>query len=394
MKQFENIFRTFFLALTVFFTTATVSAQNAKQLAGMDSVEVGLLTCSPHDEVYSLYGHSALCYHDRRYGQEDDVVFNYGLFDFRKPHFVTRFVFGLTDYELGLASFEGFCNEYRRWGSEVTEQILNLTREEKWQLTLALANNLKTENRVYRYNYFYDNCSTRPRNIIEQCIRGTVVYGSNDRGDMSYRQMIHLYTAKYPWATFGNDILLGVKADLNTTQREQQFLPAHLRHDFDKAMIDRGDGQLVPLVKERRQLVSPGVQMLKEGFPLSPMACSLVLLALTLLVLAWEWRRGRTLVWWDVMLMLLTGLSGCIIFVMLFSQHPATSTNLTVLLLNPLPLLYIYKVARRRPTYWFKLQFALVILFFIGGLWQHYADGLYGVALCLLLRFWRHLHDK
>ena len=100
------------------------------------------------------------------------------------------------------------------------------------------------------------------------------------------------------------------------------------------------------------------------------------------------------MVWWDAFLMLLVGLSGIIILLMFFSQHPTTSTNLTVLLLNPLPLFFIYKVVRRRKTCWFWIQAVLVCLFLVGALWQDYAEGLEIVALCLLLRFWRHLHDK
>ena len=99
-------------------------------LVYMDSVEFSLITCSPHEEIYSLYGHTALRFHDLHYDKNEDVVFNWGIFDFRKPHFALRFVFGLTDYELGIATFEPFCNYYRRWGSSVTEQVLNLTAEE------------------------------------------------------------------------------------------------------------------------------------------------------------------------------------------------------------------------------------------------------------------------
>ena len=115
----------------------------------MDSVEISLLTCQPHDEVYSLYGHTAIRYHDLRQGGTD-LAFNYGVFDFKKPHFVARFVFGLTDYELGAYPYHYFQQEYRRFGSMVTEQVLNLTPEEKLLLhdalaALALPKNRKTD---------------------------------------------------------------------------------------------------------------------------------------------------------------------------------------------------------------------------------------------------------
>lgn len=393
MKQIENIFRTLFLFLTALVSVLEGKAQQADALAAMDSVEIGLLTCSPHEEIYSLYGHSALRYHDLRSGKERDVVFNYGIFNFNKPHFVLRFMFGLTDYELGLSSFDSFCGYYRRWGSQVVEQVLDLSREEKQRLTMALAENLLEENRIYRYNFFYDNCSTRPRDILERCIAGVIDYGTDTGEQPSYREMVHQYTAGHPWASFGNDILLGVKADLETTQRQRQFLPANLRHDVDRAIVNR-NGSLSPLVKERRELVKPGVQFIEPGFPLSPTECALVLAVVSLLIFLWEQKKRKTMVWWDALLMLLVGLPGVIILLMFFSQHPTTSTNLTVLLLNPLPLFFIYKVVRRRKTRWFWIQAVLVCLFLVGALWQDYAEGLEIVALCLLLRFWRHLHDK
>ena len=117
-----------------------------------------------------------------------------------------RFVFGLTDYELGIANFSHFCRYYQRWGSSVTEQVLNLTSEEKLQLNLLLEENYQEENRVYRYNYFYDNCSTRPRDIIERCIDGKVVYEQRQDYSPSFRELTHEKTYRHRWATFGNDM--------------------------------------------------------------------------------------------------------------------------------------------------------------------------------------------
>ncbi|MBP5340561.1 MAG: DUF4105 domain-containing protein [Prevotella sp.] len=357
----------------------------------MDSVEIGLLTCAPHDEVYSLYGHTALRCHNLHSGE--DLVFNYGIYNFKKPHFVLRFVFGLTDYELGVAPTLPFCNYYAQWGSQVTEQVLDLTGAEKQRLVEALRTNYLPQNRVYRYNFFYDNCSTRPRDMLERCIDGEVVYAPRPDYAPSFRQMVGTCTEGSHWATFGNDILLGVKADLATTQREQQFLPANLRHDIDRAVVVR-DGVSRPLVKERRELVPAGVQTTSTVFPLRPIVCALLLLAVSLVVFGYEQMRHTVVRWFDVLLMVAAGLAGCILFVMLFSQHPTTSTNLQLLLLNPLPLLFVWQVVRGRRSRWFTISLCLTIAFLVCALWQDYAEGLEVVAVCLLLRYIRHAHDK
>ena len=372
-----------------------VYAEKYDPLVYMDSVEFSLLTCSPHEEVYSLYGHTALRYHDLHRGKED-VTFNWGVFNFQTPHFVLRFIFGLTDYELGLGSFRPFCSYYRHWGSGITEQVLNLTPEEKLRLSLALDENYQPENRVYRYNCFYDNCSTRPRDIIERCIDGQIVY--DDRGDYSptFRELTRQKTGHHPWATFGNDMLLGVKADMKTTRREQEFLPDHLLYDFDHAQIRGNDGSWRPLVKERRQPVVPGVQIVEEEFPLRPLSCALLLAAFSIAICLLEWKRRTTYRYWDALLLLSAGLTGCVLTMMLFSQHPTTSTNLQILLFNPVHLFVLPAVLRRRPapTYWHKILPLMVLLFMLGSLVQNYAEGMPVLALCLLLRSWIHYKNE
>ena len=353
----------------------------------MDSVEISLITCTPHEEIYSLYGHTALRYHDLRNG--DDFVFNYGVFNFNSPHFVARFVLGKTDYELGIAPLPPFLRYYREWGSKVTEQILNLTNEEKERIMVALAFNAKEENKVYRYNFFYDNCSTRPRDIIEKNVEGNIIYKPHEGEAPTYREMLHELTAHHPWATMGNDLLLGMKADLKTDLRQQQFLPANLMEDFDNAQIYH-DGNYRPLVKEKRVLLEPGTQIIEEDFPLSPTLCFVILALITTVITVLEWQKRHCAVWFDGILMLITGIAGCLLFIMLFSEHPTTSTNLQILLLNPLSLLFIPSVIRHKRThYWTLLSFCL-LLFTAGWFLQDYAEGMEILAYCLLLRLMSH----
>ena len=358
----------------------------------MDSVEISLLTCQPHDEIYSLYGHTALRYHDLRKGGLD-IAFNYGVFDYKKPFFALRFVFGLTDYELGAYPYRLFQEEYRRFGSMVTEQVLNLTDQEKVILQQALAINMQNENRIYRYNYFYSNCTTKARDIIEQCIQGTVSYADREGYTPTHREMIHEMTKNNPWAAFGNDLLLGILADRPTDRRLQEFLPYNLMYDFDHAKIYK-DGNFRPLVKERRMSVPAGVQVVKSGFPLSPLACAVILLLIGIALFFIQLRQKRTYRWWDALLMTIIGVMGIILFLMLFSQHPTVSVNLQILLLNPLPWFFLWKVIRGRATRYWSITAILAVLFLIGSLFQHYAEGIWSLALCLLLQCYLHLKHR
>ena len=375
MKQLKKIFRTF-LGIILLMPATFVQAQT-------DSIEVSLLTCSPHEEIYSLYGHTALRWHD--FNKGEDIAFNWGVFDFHKPYFVLRFVFGLTDYELGAYPYNLFLQEYKEYGSSVTEQVLNLTTEEKLAVKQALIENLQPENKVYRYNYFYDNCSLRPRDIIERCIKGRVKYAPRENYAPTYREMVRTCTRNHPWGTFGNDMLLGLRADQTTDIRQQEFLPENLMYDVDRATI-YADGKYRPLVKERRIALQPGVQVIEDDFPLSPTECACLLLIVSIIIAIMEWKRRKTLKYWDALLMIVQGLAGCVLFVMLFSQHPTTSTNLQIFILNPLPIFFIHTVLRRRNTHWWTVLTVMLILFIAGSLFQHYAEGMMILALSLLIR--------
>ena len=382
--------RLFVVTFALMLSTLAHAVSDEVQFAD-DSVEVSLLTCSPHDEIYSLYGHTAIRYHDLRTGE--DWTFNYGVFNFKASFFVARFLFGLTDYELGVVPFSVFKAEYQRFGCTVTEQVLNFTPKEEQALRRALEENYKPENRVYRYNFLYDNCTVRARNIIERSIGDERINYEAQRLGLpleddcnTYRKLLHRYTKGHPWAEFGDDLCLGFKADLKITWREKQFLPEELMSDMQNGRIFGGYGGVRNLLKETRVAVEPGVQFVKSGFPLTPNQCFYILLALSAIVAALEYRRRRTFVVWDALLMTIVGLAGIFIGLLFFSQHPTTSTNLQILLLCPATLYFLPAVLRRRPTRYWKISLILLILFFLGSLLQDYAEGMEILALCLLIR--------
>ena len=212
-----------------------------------DSLRVSLLTCAPGTEVYQLYGHTALRVQDE--GRGVDAVFNYGVFDFRTPHFTWRFVLGECDYMVAAYPFSAFLQEYEERGSQVTEQVLALNADEKLRLFRNLATNAQPQNRTYRYNFLLNNCTTKARDMVEQAVDGRVVYPKQDEYP-TYREMLHRYTRDYPWAETGNDLLLGAPCDTVLSARACQFLPERLMQDMEEAQIFDKDENRRPLVGE------------------------------------------------------------------------------------------------------------------------------------------------
>lgn len=405
MKHFRYTFLTIILLLgfagkSIGENTISTTASNIEPADS--TIRVSLLTCQPGNEVYSFYGHSAIRFEDKQNGI--DVAVNYGMFSFSKPFFVLRFIFGLTDYEMGIIPFDIFLRSYEYDKRGIYEQELNLTNEEKIKLRDAIETNYLPENRVYRYNYIYDNCTTRARDILlsqissDKTIKCTIeenTYKLLDinklpRRNISYRDMIHHYTMNHPWSRFGNDLLLGFKADFTTNKKEQQFLPEYLMEDFQTTQIIANNGDSIPLVKDSRWILPKFHTTTESAFPLCPSECFWILFIITIAITAIEFFTRKSLWGYDTLLMSLCGLSGIVLLAMFCSQHPTTSTNLQILILNPLALLFIYRTTKNsikhRPDSFWLYSIIAIILFLLGGLIQHYAEGMYILALSLLIR--------
>ena len=359
---------------------ATVGAQS---MTNPDRIQISLLTCSPGKEVWAQYGHTAIRYYDKESGE--DLAINYGIFSLDQTYFIPRFVLGMTDYRMGVQHMDMFLAQYSYEGRGVVEQVLNLSAEDKEVIYKALQENMKPENVVYRYNYFFDNCTTRARDMLVNHLHGKVVYPPAEE-DATFRSMIHKWNNKYEWSQFGEDLLLGVNADRKTTKSEQQFLPENLRSDFDKA---RYNGK--PLVKETNVLLDAETEVAEPVFPLSPLSIALIFAVISLVMMLFSYRRQQVYWVWDLALMLTSGLMGIIFFVMIFSQHPCVSLNFILLFFNPLPLFFLYSTIKKKKVIWWKIWGVLIILGLFGSLFQEIPLPILIVASFLLLHCIVHL---
>lgn len=391
MKHFNTFLKTVLLTFLVSLTCVTSRATESA-----DSVDIALLTCGPGDEVYSLYGHTAIRYTDHRTGE--DMVINYGMFSFNQDYFVLRFVFGLTDYQMGITPFEYFMREYQHEDRWVYQQTLNLTAEQKRAIGEALAHNYLPENRTYRYNFFYNNCTTKARDVIVGQLGCDIEYPQRNLDGVTFRTMLHQWNEDYPWSRLGNDLLLGVKADRQVSMAERQFLPDSLREDFEDAYLRLPSGERRKLVSVSRMLYAPSLSQLAEkqdaesGFAaaMPPMAVALAVLMVMIVVTIIEWRTRRILYGLDILWLLATGVGGIILTAMIFSQHPTVSLNFQILILSPLCLVALWPVARslRRRQFgrWLWVIAGSLALSLFMGICQKYDAAIWTLALSLLFR--------
>ncbi len=376
------------LKLFVFYTLLYICTGG--QAMPADSLDVSLMTCAPGQEVYALYGHTAIRVNN--YATGEDWVFNYGMFSFNRPNFIWRFTRGECDYQIGAAPFEYFIQEYAERGSAVYQQTLNLTTSEKLRLWALLTENMLPENRVYLYNFFYDNCTTRARDRIEEAVSGEIVYPRSDTV-RTYREIVHQYTRRHPWAELGNDICLGCEADRPIGIRQEMFAPFFLMRYFEDAVIKDSAGRVRPLVLSTAQVVEGRQDADDAGSGVSPALCAWGLFVVVLLLTCDEYRRLKCFWWLDALLMTLVGGMGLVVtFLFFFSIHPTVGSNWQIWVFNPMPLLamprVVYCAVKGKKTYYHEVNMLVLMFFILFSVWipQDFCVVVVPLALTLWLR--------
>lgn len=383
-----------YILLTFLFYSSFCLAQTETKGDATDSIQLSLLTCAPGEEIYSLFGHTAIRY--QNYTQNIDAVFNYGMFSFNTPNFILRFTLGETDYQLGVTSYSEFADEYNYYGRSVWQQNINLTQPEKLKLIKLLENNYRPENRVYRYNFFFDNCATRPKDQIEKAIDGRLEYGRNmdDKNTgKSFRDIIHQYTKGHPWDRFGIDLCIGSTADRPITYRQMMFAPFYVKDFFEKAIIISPSGVGRPLVEKETKVVNPPNVVTSQQQGLTPLQSSLLLFIIVTLITIYGIRHNKTFWQVDLILFFVAGITGCILtFLVLFSKHPAVSPNFLLFIFHPIHLLWLPWIIKsgykKQRSIYMMANCAVLTLFIL--LWsvipQRFDLAVLPLALCLLER--------
>ena len=297
-----------------------------------------LITCGQSGEfVFYLYGHTAIRITDPETGL--DKAYNYGYFSMEQKNFIPNFMIGKPMYMLGVTDFDSMVYDYAAQGRRVSEQQLNLRPDEVQALMDFLDWNALPENAEYRYNYFYDNCATRPRDLIERFTKGGLVYRVDPASLPTFREATRQCSKSAKWYTFGTDLCLGVKSDTRMTVHDAAFVPELLEQSMDLAFRkDTGE----PIVSRKEEIV-PQTQLIEVTRFDGPLVTILALVVIYLI--CYFVVRRYTSVPWQVLrcgLYLLLGLAGIVLwFLSLFSAHPHTLLNANMVLMHPFWLILV-----------------------------------------------------
>lgn len=332
------------------------------------SLRISLLTCNPGEDLYAIFGHSALRVKDPSMNM--DIIFNYGTFDFDDPDFYTKFMRGKLIYFLSVEGFSDFTYAYQLENRGIVEQVLNLPCTDRQQLFQALKQNSDEASKFYAYDFFFDNCSTRLRDIVARNSGGQVTFKNILPAErLSFRQEIHTYLdrSQQYWSKLGMDLLLGLHVDRKVTNEESMFLPDNLYKGFDSAIVY---GR--PLVGSRQVVNAPN--LIKPQDPLMTPAVIFSLLLVMGLVLALT-RKNRSMMplrLFDAALFFLVGLMGAVMLLMwLGTEHKVCRDNLNVLWAWPTHLVMCFFIYRpsRIGKYYFGIHAIICVAVLVGWYW-------------------------
>lgn len=343
--------------LCILILVFVVASSQAQIRPITSNAEISVLTCAPGELIYEHFGHSAIRVQDKTAGV--DYVFNWGLFSFDSPNFVWRFVKGETDYQLGIQYYRNFIKAYKDDKRQIYEQKLNLTDSEKEALYAAMIENYKPENRVYRYNFLFDNCATRIDKMISSNISGEIIW--NDTGESkTFRELIDEYVPIFHMNNFGMKLALGLPTDRSATFHEQMFLPDYVLTSFQEATVKRGD-QIQPLVKSTGKIFEDDSVHKIWNDSKKPFYFLLLFPILILFItFGIELRKKVRYRFIDFTIFFIYGLGGFVLlFLWFISVHPCTTWNLNILWLVPLHFFLSFFLLQKNRKQWVK-QYAKV----------------------------------
>ncbi|SFD02992.1 DUF4105 domain-containing protein [Algibacter pectinivorans] len=370
-----------FLSVKVAFSQQNVLSNQA---------EISVLTVGPGNSLNDAFGHSGFRIKDLN--NRLDVVYGYGEYDFDAPNFYLKFAQGQLNYLISKTDFTRFYKIYSYHNRSIKEQVLNLTQTEKQKLYDYLINNYKIENRRYLYEFFYDNCATKIKDVTNIATNNRITFNPpNDFEDATFRTLIYSHVNKNSWGSFGIDLALGSVIDRKARTEDHMFLPKNIYKFFENATVG---SEKKPLVKLSTVLYVAKENIQPSTFFTSPLFILGLVVMFILYITYKDVKNKKRSVWLDVSLFTLTGLIGILILLLWFATaHTGTHQNYNLLWAFVLNILVVGQLFKSQPKDWFVKYIKLLIillclltLHWIIGV-QVFAIGLIPLLIALFVRY-------
>jgi hypothetical protein len=217
---------------TQLMAAALPSAADYQVPTDLNAVHFYLLTVDVGDQVYDNFGHTALRVLDENTGT--DIVFNWGVFDISAGvvPFSFNFFKGIMNYQLETRPSNQEFAMYRGQQRSVWQDKINLSLPQKETLYKRLLWNIEPENLVYPYQYFFDNCTTKVREYLDEALAGKISQTLVGETDKTFRNHVQDHYQSVALIGFSLDVLMNSNLDRRVSEYEEMFLPLKLRESL------------------------------------------------------------------------------------------------------------------------------------------------------------------
>jgi len=343
------------IALTFFLLSTVVSGYSqSTQLSPLS--KLSLLTVGTGQDLAAKFGHSAIRLQDPAIGI--DVVYGYGTYNFDDPNFYLNFTRGKLDYMITRSSFDLFERSYvyeQRW---IKEQELDLDLEQRSAIVTFLETNLLPQNRLYKYDFLFENCATKIPEVFETTLGDALQFDyAHLQEQFTFRQLIHQNLKVNSWSNFGIDLALGSVIDRKATPYEHLFLPIYVYEQLKHTTLNG-----TPIVTKESLLLDIPTQEDNTFFLLTPVFWLALLLFVVLYITIKDLQQNSRTKWIDLLLFSLTGIAGCIIlFLWFFTDHDATKANYNALWAFAPNLIIAFYLLKSQPAKWIKTYLKILV---------------------------------
>ena len=348
-------------------------------IKGDDNIEFSIITIGPYeDELYSAFGHSGIRYRDKL--NNIDLFYNYGIFDFDQPNFYINFLNGQLLYMVGKYNYQTVENFYINQKRYVKEQVLNLNNSEKIILFNYLEQNIKPENRTYLYNYVYNNCATKIRDILIT-VYGERITFKKKSDNQTIRALMDKYLKNNKWGDLGIDICLGLEIDKKASYSEEMFLPEYLFNNLEDSFLDDN----VNLISKTNIINSNSPVINKNIF--QPKYIFLLFLIICVFLSFRQIKYSLLYIYFDFTVFFISGVIGVLLIYLWFFTDHLSSFNYNLIWAFPFNLIFSFLLIfnfKSNLTRWYTIINSAV-LFSLLILWNFLPQNLNDILIFFVL---------
>ena len=326
-----------FLLFITFICTTVQAQYNTESDSLKNDISIKLVTIGPGEELTSWWGHTAIIVEDLK--TRKTHFYNYGLFSFEDDNFVTNFIMGRLIFWLGAWKTPNALAYYRGLDRDIRFQVLNLSQKESVEIKDFLENNVLPENARNLYDHYYDNCSTRLRDIFNRTSNGKLEEIAKEKSRMTLREHTRRHTHHDPLMDFILMFLMNDTIDKDITVWDDMFLPTEMEMVMDRLEYQSDSGEMKKIVKDKLVYYeSKTVPALPEKAPAHWPFTLIIGLVFGIVAIWFVYMDNEKLFYiFSLVMSLIIGFIGTLLFLIAsFTDHTVTYFNENLFFANPI----------------------------------------------------------